>query len=86
MCITGYDNKAANGGCFQVLNSYGKKRGSGGYIYIPYYVFKKWAIAAFVIDNDPHDPPSLAKVKDGNPANNTRPAAAPASPNRTGPR
>ncbi len=50
MCITGFDNDPQRQ-CFEVLNSYGKDWGCGGYFYIRYEDFKIFGIEAYVIDN-----------------------------------
>ena len=44
MCVVGYDDNR-HGGAFEVLNSWGRKWGNGGYIWIPYNTF-----AAFVME------------------------------------
>jgi hypothetical protein len=38
MCVVGYDDNRY-GGAFEVLNSWGRKWGNGGYIWIPYSAF-----------------------------------------------
>jgi hypothetical protein len=38
MCVVGYDDKK-DGGAFEVLNSWGRKWGNGGFIWIPYKIF-----------------------------------------------
>jgi hypothetical protein len=38
MCVVGYDDNRY-GGAFEVLNSWGRKWGNGGYIWIPYRTF-----------------------------------------------
>jgi hypothetical protein len=38
MCLVGYDDNRY-GGAFEVLNSWGRKWGNGGYIWIPYKTF-----------------------------------------------
>jgi hypothetical protein len=51
MCVVGYDDNR-HGGAFEVLNSWGRKWGNGGYIWIPYSVFVNFVMEAYeIIDN-----------------------------------
>jgi len=51
LCVIGYDDNRY-GGAFEVLNSWGRKWGNGGYIWIPYHVFVDFVIEAYeLIDN-----------------------------------
>ncbi|MCL2765998.1 MAG: C1 family peptidase [Treponema sp.] len=51
MCVVGYDDNKF-GGAFEVLNSWGRKWGNGGYIWIPYQVFTDFVMEAYeLIDN-----------------------------------
>ncbi|MCL2802062.1 MAG: C1 family peptidase [Treponema sp.] len=51
MCVVGYDDNKY-GGAFEVLNSWGRKWGNGGYIWIPYDVFVDFVMEAYeIIDN-----------------------------------
>lgn len=45
MCIVGYDDNKA-GGAFRVLNSWGDQWADGGYVWIKYNDFAKWALGA----------------------------------------
>ena len=51
LCVVGYvDNM--HGGSFEVLNSWGRKWGNGGYIWIPYQTFTDYVYEAYeLIDN-----------------------------------
>ncbi|MCL2277255.1 MAG: C1 family peptidase [Treponema sp.] len=51
MCVVGYDDNLY-GGSFEVLNSWGRKWGNGGYIWIPYDTFIDYVYEAYeLIDN-----------------------------------
>jgi hypothetical protein len=51
MCVVGYDDDK-NGGAFEILNSWGRKWGNGGYIWIPYQVFIDFVIEGYeIIEN-----------------------------------
>jgi len=51
MCVVGYDDNR-HGGAFEVLNSWGRKWGNGGYIWIPYKTFADFVMEGYeIIDN-----------------------------------
>jgi len=51
LCVVGYDDNR-HGGAFEVLNSWGRKWGNGGYIWIPYSVFVDFVMEAYeIIEN-----------------------------------
>jgi len=51
LCVVGYDDKKY-GGVFEIQNSWGTDWGNGGYIWIPYTVFDKFAYEAYeMIEN-----------------------------------
>jgi C1A family cysteine protease len=51
LCVTGYDDNR-HGGAFEVLNSWGRKWGNGGYIWIPYHTFAAFVTEAYeLIEN-----------------------------------
>jgi len=51
LCVTGYDDNK-HGGAFEVLNSWGRKWGNGGYIWIPYQTFVAFVTEAYeLIEN-----------------------------------
>ena len=51
LCVVGYDDHKY-GGAFEVLNSWGRKWGNGGYIWIPYQTFLDYVYEGYeVIDN-----------------------------------
>jgi hypothetical protein len=51
LCVVGYDDNRY-GGAFEVLNSWGRKWGNGGYIWIPYQVFVDFVIEGYeIIEN-----------------------------------
>ncbi|MDR0321245.1 MAG: C1 family peptidase [Treponema sp.] len=51
LCVVGYDDNRY-GGAFEVLNSWGRKWGNGGYIWIPYQVFINFVIEGYeIIEN-----------------------------------
>jgi C1A family cysteine protease len=51
MCVVGYDDKK-DGGAFEVLNSWGRKWGNGGFIWIPYKVFVDFVMESYeIIEN-----------------------------------
>ncbi|MDR1430237.1 MAG: C1 family peptidase [Spirochaetaceae bacterium] len=51
VCVVGYDDEK-EGGAFEVLNSWGKKWGRGGFVWIPYNTFSRWIREAYeIIDN-----------------------------------
>ncbi len=45
MCVVGYDDNKA-GGSFRVLNSWGDEWADGGYVWIKYADYAKWALGA----------------------------------------
>ncbi|MDR0669669.1 MAG: C1 family peptidase [Treponema sp.] len=46
MCVVGYDDKK-DGGAFEVLNSWGRKWGNAGFIWIPYQVFIDFVMESY---------------------------------------
>ena len=51
LCVIGYDDNRY-GGAFEVLNSWGRKWGNGGFLWIPYNVFVDFVMEAYeLIDN-----------------------------------
>jgi hypothetical protein len=51
MCVVGYDDKK-DGGAFEVLNSWGRKWGNGGFMWIPYKVFVDFVMESYeIIEN-----------------------------------
>jgi hypothetical protein len=51
MCVVGYDDKKEDG-AFEVLNSWGRKWGNGGFIWIPYKVFVDFVMESYeMIEN-----------------------------------
>jgi hypothetical protein len=51
MCVVGYDDEK-NGGAFEVINSWGRKWGNAGFIWIPYRVFTDFVMEAYeMIEN-----------------------------------
>jgi C1A family cysteine protease len=51
MCVVGYDDNRY-GGAFEILNSWGRKWGNGGYIWIPYQTFVDFVTEAYeIIEN-----------------------------------
>jgi hypothetical protein len=51
MCVVGYDDDK-NGGAFEILNSWGRKWGNGGFIWVPYQVFIDFVIEGYeIIEN-----------------------------------
>jgi len=51
MCVVGYDDNR-NGGAFEVINSWGRKWGNGGFIWIPYKTFAEFVIEGYeIIEN-----------------------------------
>ena len=48
MCVIGYDDKR-NGGCFEVMNSWGKECGDSGFVWIRYKDFKRTVSEAYII-------------------------------------
>ena len=51
LCVVGYDDNKY-GGAFEVLNSWGRKWGNGGYIWIPYQVFVDFVTEGYeIIEN-----------------------------------
>ncbi|MCL2184248.1 MAG: C1 family peptidase [Treponema sp.] len=51
LCVIGYDD-AQYGGSFEVLNSWGRKWGNGGYIWIPYKTFTDFVSEGYeIIEN-----------------------------------
>jgi len=51
LCVVGYDDNRY-GGAFEVMNSWGRKWGNGGYIWIPYDTFANFVTEAYeIIEN-----------------------------------
>ena len=51
MCVVGYDDNRY-GGAFEVMNSWGRKWGNGGFIWIPYDVFAEFVYEGYeIIEN-----------------------------------
>jgi hypothetical protein len=51
MCVVGYDDNKS-GGAFEILNSWGRKWGNGGYIWVPYQVFIDFVMEGYeIIEN-----------------------------------
>jgi C1A family cysteine protease len=51
MCVVGYDDER-NGGAFEVLNSWGRKWGNGGFMWIPYKTFVDFVMESYeMIEN-----------------------------------
>jgi C1A family cysteine protease len=51
MCVVAYDDDR-NGGAFEVINSWGRKWGNGGFIWIPYTVFTDFVLEGYeIIEN-----------------------------------
>jgi hypothetical protein len=51
ICVVGYDDEK-EGGAFEVLNSWGKKWGRAGFVWIPYNTFSRWVREAYeIIEN-----------------------------------
>jgi hypothetical protein len=51
MCVVGYDDER-NGGAFEVLNSWGRKWGNGGFMWIPYKAFVDFVMESYeMIEN-----------------------------------
>jgi len=51
MCVVGYDDNK-NGGAFEILNSWGRKWGNGGFIWVPYQVFNDFVTEGYeIIEN-----------------------------------
>jgi hypothetical protein len=51
MCVVGYDD-SRHGGAFEVLNSWGRKWGNGGFMWIPYKVFVDFVMESYeMIEN-----------------------------------
>ena len=49
MCVVGYDD---NKGAFEILNSWGRKWGNGGFIWVPYQVFVDFVMESYeIIEN-----------------------------------
>ena len=46
LCVTGFDDNKY-GGAFEVLNSWGRKWGNGGYIWIPYQTFLNYVTEGY---------------------------------------
>jgi hypothetical protein len=72
MCVIGYDD-AKYGGAFEVQNSWGKKWGNSGFIWIPYDTFNAWVIESYEIIenlgayNDTHQYSGFAEIALFNP-------------------
>ena len=68
MCIVGYDDEKF-GGSFQVVNSWGRKYGDKGYVWIKYNDLKKYVTRAFILKinkNVKSDPVNKEGIKFGN--------------------
>ena len=51
MCVIGYDDDIA-GGAFEVINSWGRKWGNAGYIWVPYAAFVDFVLESYeIIEN-----------------------------------
>jgi hypothetical protein len=51
MCVVGYDDNR-EGGAFEILNSWGRKWGNGGFIWIPYRAFQDFVMEGYeMIEN-----------------------------------
>jgi hypothetical protein len=51
MCVVGYDDERS-GGAFEVMNSWGRKWGNGGFIWIPYKTFSDFVMEGYeMIEN-----------------------------------
>jgi C1A family cysteine protease len=51
MCVIGYDDEK-NGGAFEIINSWGRKWGNGGFIWIPYKAFTDFVLEGYeMIEN-----------------------------------
>jgi hypothetical protein len=51
MCVVGYDDEK-NGGVFEVINSWGRKWGNGGFMWIPYTAFVDFVMEGYeIIEN-----------------------------------
>jgi hypothetical protein len=51
LCVIGYDDKK-NGGAFEIINSWGRKWGNGGFIWIPYTAFVNFVMEGYeMIEN-----------------------------------
>jgi len=51
MCVVGYDD-SRNGGSFEIINSWGRKWGNGGFIWIPYKAFTDFVMECYeMIEN-----------------------------------
>jgi hypothetical protein len=51
MCVIGYDD-GKNGGAFELINSWGRKWGNGGYMWVPYNVFVDFVFESYeMIEN-----------------------------------
>jgi hypothetical protein len=51
MCVVGYDDEK-NGGAFEIINSWGRKWGNGGFIWIPYKIFTDFVLEGYeMIEN-----------------------------------
>ncbi|MCL2176105.1 MAG: C1 family peptidase [Treponema sp.] len=51
LCVIGYDD-SKYGGAFELLNSWGRKWGNGGYIWIPYQTFVDFVLEGYeIIEN-----------------------------------
>ncbi|MDR0315273.1 MAG: C1 family peptidase [Treponema sp.] len=46
MCVIGYDDNK-NGGAFELINSWGRKWGNGGYIWVPYKAFTDFVMESY---------------------------------------
>ena len=51
LCVVGYDDDR-NGGAFEIINSWGRKWGNGGFIWVPYKVFVDFVMESYeMIEN-----------------------------------
>jgi C1A family cysteine protease len=46
LCVVGYDDNR-NGGAFEIINSWGRKWGNGGFIWIPYNAFVNFVMEGY---------------------------------------
>ena len=74
MVVIGYDDNY-EGGAFRVMNSWGTQWGDGGFIWVPYSEYEKWAMGAI-------QPYSYYKRKDNNIP--STPNSKPNNPNQPG--